>query len=300
MKSTTQAISLVVLLASFDLLVGAAQSGRAAEPQPHGGAEVRVMTFNIRYGTAQDGPNHWDLRKERLVETIRQYQPDLIGTQETMCLQAEYLQRQLPEYTYVGKLREPDQPNSEQCGVLFRRGRFVDLEQGHFWLSETPDMPGSKSWDSSLPRMVTWLKLFDLRSQRGLYWFNTHFDHQGLEARRQAAVMLAQRVSRLEPQFPVIVTGDFNCGEDSPPYQALLASDPAPSRLRDAYRLIHPVRQPDEGTFNGFQGQRNGPRIDWILVSPHFRVDAVEIVTTPPGQPSPSDHCPVTANLRLE
>ena len=271
---------------------GAAQIGWAAEP----GTELRVMTFNIRYGTAQDGANRWDLRKQRVVQTIRQFRPDLVGTQETMAFQAEYLQQQLDEYAYVGKLREPDQPDSEQSGVLFRRSRFVDLEQGHFWLSETPDVPGSKSWDSSLPRMVTWLKLFDLQSHRPLYLLNTHFDHRGREARRQAAVLLGQRVTQLDPQFPVIVTGDFNCGEGSPPYQTLLASD----RLRDAYRLAHPIRQPNEGTFNGFQGTRSGERIDWILVSSLFTVEAAEIVVDGPDQPAASDHHAVTARLRLD
>ncbi len=107
-------------------------------------SDVRVMTFNIRYGTADDGPNHWNHRQERVVETIRQFQPDLIGTQETMSFQAEYLRQCLPEYTYVGKLRVPDQPTSEECAVFFRSTRFVDLEQGHFWLSTTPEVPGSR------------------------------------------------------------------------------------------------------------------------------------------------------------
>ena len=275
-------------------------SAEATAPAADGESEVCVMTFNIRYGTAEDGPNHWDQRKDRLVATIRRYDPDLIGTQETMTFQADYLQQQLPEYAYVGKLRQPDQADSEQSGVLFRRARFVDLEQGHFWLSETPDVPGSRSWDSSLPRMVTWLKLFDRQTQKTLVWFNTHFDHQGAEARRQAALLLAKRVAGVDPLCPVIVTGDFNCGEDSPPYQALLAGDAAAPRLRDAYRLAQPTRTAEEGTFNGFRGNRTGARIDWILVSPEWRVHAAEIVLAAPGEPSPSDHCPVVARLRRE
>jgi endonuclease/exonuclease/phosphatase family metal-dependent hydrolase len=223
-----------------------------------------------------------------------------LGTQETMSFQADYLQEHFAEYQRVGKLREPTKSDSEQCTVFFRRERFVDLEQGHFWLSQTPDTPASKSWDSSLPRMVTWLKLYDQKARRSLYFFNTHFDHRGVEARRQAAQLLTRRVGSLDPLIPVVVTGDFNCGEDSPPYQALLPPDVEGGRLQDAYRVARPTRQPDEGTFNGFQGSRRGSRIDWILISPHFRVESAEIVVPAADERIPSDHFPVTAVLSLD
>ena len=115
-----------------------------------------------------------------------------------------------------------------------------------------------------------------------------------------AAQLLAQRISSLDPQFPVVVTGDFNCGEDSPPYRALLSMGPQDGGLQDAYRLARPTRQPDEGTFNGFQGSRSGARIDWILVSPHFRVESAEIVVPVADERIPSDHYPVTAILSLD
>ena len=137
---------LFALLVNFCLGLGLTGFVHAAESEAATAVSVKVMSFNIRYGTAADGPNHWDLRKDAVVQTILEFQPDLLGTQETMSFQADYLQQHLDEYQRVGKLREPTKADSEQCTVFFRRERFVDLEQGHFWLSETPDVPASKSW----------------------------------------------------------------------------------------------------------------------------------------------------------
>ena len=237
----------------------------------------RVMSFNIRYGTADDGENHWDKRKQLVVETIERFSPDLLGTQETLRFQATFLQKELKRYSYVGKLREPDQEGGEQCGVFFRSDRFNDLEQGHFWLSKTPDTPGSKDWDSSLPRMVSWIKLFDRHNGRVLFLFNTHFDHRGRDARSEGAIVLRNQLARAV-DHPVIVTGDFNCGEDSKPYRNLVTDNQTSVRLVDTLRQIRPSEQSGEGTFNGFAGRDSGARIDWILASPEFHVESAEIV----------------------
>ncbi len=261
-------------------------------------AAYRVMSFNIRYGTADDGPNHWEKRQQLVVETIERFDPDLLGTQETFPFQAQYLQEELKQYSYVGKLREPDEDDGEQCGVFFRRDRFVDLEQGHFWLSMTPDIPGSKAWDSSLPRMVSWVKLFDRRNGRVLYFFNTHFDHRGQVARSEGANVLRTRIATAVGH-PVIVTGDFNCGEDSKPYRNLVTENRTQVPLIDTLRHIQPRVRVGEGTFNGFRGRDSGARIDWVLVSPDFQVESAEIVKHHQNGRYPSDHFPVTAELRL-
>ena len=148
---------------------------------------VRVMSFNIRLGVAEDGPDHWDLRKAFVAQTIRAFDADIVGTQETWDFQARYLSEQLTAYEYVGRSRQADSNQGEQCGILFKRDRFDQLIAGHFWLSETPDQPGSKSWDSSLPRMVTWLKLWDKENKNSFYVLNTHFDHRGPTARLESA-----------------------------------------------------------------------------------------------------------------
>lgn len=256
---------------------------------------LRVVSFNVRYGTANDGDNRWELRKTTVVEAIRAMAPDVMGTQEMQRFQAEYLRSQLPEYAYVGKSREPGNEMGEECGIFFRKDRFNDLEQGHFWLSENPDQPGSKSWDSSLPRMASWVKLYDQRRKEPFVFVNTHFDHRGREARLESAKLLHHRATQISRQLPLIVTGDFNCGEGSEPYQAIAAPTADDRLLLDSYRAVHSQRSDDEGTFNGFQGRRSGSRIDWILVGPPVKVESAKIETFEQDGRYPSDHFPVSA-----
>jgi endonuclease/exonuclease/phosphatase family metal-dependent hydrolase len=125
---------------------------------------IRVMSFNIRYGTAADAENHWDKRKEFLLETIQNFDPDLLGTQETLAFQRDYLAEKLAGYGYLGIGRDDGMEQGEMMALYYRKDRFEKLDGGHFWLSETPEKIGSKSWDSSLPRMATWVKLKDLKN----------------------------------------------------------------------------------------------------------------------------------------
>ena len=126
--------------------------------QNDGSPELRVMSFNIRYGTADDGKDIWANRQELVVTVIKAFAPDLMGTQETLPFQAKYIHEQLSEYTYIGWSRDQSE-TGEQCGIFVRKERFEIIESGQFWLSETPDEKFSKSWDSSLPRVVTWTRL---------------------------------------------------------------------------------------------------------------------------------------------
>jgi endonuclease/exonuclease/phosphatase family metal-dependent hydrolase len=264
-------------------------------------AELRVMSYNIRYGTASDGVNHWDRRKEWLAETIKAFGPDLLGTQETIGFQRDYLAQQLPDYAVLGVGRDDGKEQGEMMALYYREDRFEKLAEGHFWLSETPEVAGSKSWDSSLPRMVSWVKLRDRRSgqRRPLVFFNTHFDHRGPEARLQSARLLRKQIRELGKDCAVLVTGDFNAGEGSAPYQALFAQiDDQTSPVRDCFRLAHPERGRNEGTANGFAaGQTSGARIDWIAASSEFEVKSIEIDRTQRDGRTPSDHFAVKAVL---
>jgi endonuclease/exonuclease/phosphatase family metal-dependent hydrolase len=285
---------------SLNPLAAWAQPDRQRASGERASAGVRVMTANVRYGTANDGEDRWELRRDLLVEVLRQEQPDLIGTQEMLPFQAAYLQQQLGIYDYVGRSRELDNADGEQCGIFYRRERFVELERGHFWLSDEPERPGSQAWDAALPRMATWLKLFDRTTQRVLVIINTHFDHRGDDARLRSAQLVRRYAARFAADYPLIVTGDFNCPEASPPYAALCQSaDGAAAPAADVYRQVHPDRQPDEGTFHGFQGGREGGRIDWILASAAWRAESARIVAWHRDGRYPSDHYPVVAELRL-
>jgi endonuclease/exonuclease/phosphatase family metal-dependent hydrolase len=187
--------------------------------------------------------------------------------------------------------------------LYFRRDRFEKLAGGHFWLSETPDVVGSKSWDSSLPRMVTWVKLRDRQRPNGkpIAYFNTHFDHLGKTARLESARLVGRQIATLGKDCAVILTGDFNTDEASPPYQALFdAQNGVAATLVDSYRATHPERAAAEGTFSGFQAtQIEGARIDWIGVSRDWQVIAADIDRATRDGRTPSDHFPVTAVLRL-
>jgi endonuclease/exonuclease/phosphatase family metal-dependent hydrolase len=262
---------------------------------------LRVMSFNIRYGTAKDGDNHWDKRRDFLVETIRKFDPDLLGTQETLGFQRDYLAEQLDGYQAIGVGRDDGKDEGEMTAVLYRTERFELLDHGHFWLSETPDVPGSKNWDAALTRMVTWLKLQDRKSsdQPPLYFFNTHFDHIGREARAQSAMLLKKRIEELSGQPPVVLSGDFNEAEGSRPYHALFDPvDSMPPLLQDTYRAANPVRGSEEGTFSGFLVTNRGAgRIDWIACTRQFKVKNAVIDRTEREGRTPSDHFPVTAVL---
>jgi endonuclease/exonuclease/phosphatase family metal-dependent hydrolase len=266
-------------------------------------ADVRVMSFNIRFGTAKDGDNHWEKRKEFLIETIKAFDPDLLGTQETLFFQRDYIAEKLPGYDVLGVGRDDGRERGEMMALYFKRSRFEKIDGGHFWLSETPEQAGSKSWDSALPRMVTWVRLRDRRqpNAKPIMFFNTHFDHRGAEARTESARLLRHRIADSIKSCRVIVTGDFNTDEGSEPYHALFdPNSDGPSPLGDTYRIAYPGRAANEGTFSGFKAvETNGPRIDWIGASKDWRVVKASIDRTAREGRTPSDHFPVTAVLRL-
>jgi endonuclease/exonuclease/phosphatase family metal-dependent hydrolase len=264
-------------------------------------SDVRVMSFNLRYGTAKDGENHWDKRKEFLVETIQAFRPDLLGTQETLGFQRDYLAEKLPEYESLGVGRDDGKSTGEMCALFYRRDRFEKVDGGHFWLSETPEKVGSKSWDSSLPRMVTWVQLKDrLADDQRITFFNTHFDHRGMVARLESAKLIRRKLAEVGDGGALVLTGDFNADEGSKPYEALFAeAERQASPVVDSFRVFTPTKGDDEGTFSAFNATHvGGNRIDWIGVSRDWQIVSAAIDRTARNGRTPSDHYPVTAILR--
>ncbi len=264
-------------------------------------AGIKVMSFNIRFGTAKDGENHWDKRKEFLAETVKTFGPDLLGTQETIGFQRDYLAEKLTGYEAFGVGRDEGKEKGEMMAVFWRKDRFEKTDGGHFWLSETPKVAGSKSWDSSLPRMATWVKLKDKKADgKQVLWVNTHFDHIGKVSRVEAAKLMRSQIAALGEGCSIVVTGDFNCDEGSEPYKALFApigKDESP--LIDSYRVAHPKRKEHEGTATAFKaGPSKGSRIDWIGLSRDWKVISAEIDHTSRDGRTPSDHFPITAVIQ--
>lgn len=268
---------------------------------PAEAADVRVMSYNVRYATAPDGENHWDKRKEFLAETVRAFDPDLLGTQETLAVQRDYLAGKLPTHTAFGVGRDDGREAGEMTAVYWRTDRFEKHAGGHVWLSESPDRPGVKGWDAAHPRLVTWVKLADKTAPGGkpILWLNTHLDNRGQKARVEGAMIVRARLAALGEGCSVVVTGDFNSPEGGEPYAVLFGKPGDRTALVDTFRAAHPGRGAEEGTTTGFKASATrGSRIDWIGCSRDWTVRAAGIDRTSRDGRTPSDHFPVTAVLR--
>lgn len=293
---------------------------RAEEPdQAQRPAQLRVMTFNIRYGTADDGDNAWPKRRELLFDVIRANDPDIIGLQEALRFQLDDLHAALPQYSEIGVGRDDGKTRGEYAAILYRTDRFVVSpdDSGTFWLSDTPETPGSKSWGNTIPRICTWARLRERGGVPGggdastpIDIYNVHLDHQSERSRQMSVQLLLSRITRRAyANETIIVTGDFNCGESSAGIRAMQAADEhnhiAPGTsgwpaLVDSFRVVHPKGSDiDVGTFHAFKGTTDGDKIDYIFV-PHFTsVRSAEIDHTSRDGRYPSDHFPVTATIQL-
>jgi endonuclease/exonuclease/phosphatase family metal-dependent hydrolase len=265
---------------------------------------LRVMSFNIRYGTADDGPHSWPQRAPHVAGTIARFDPDLLGTQECLAFQRDELQAALPGYAVVAVGRDDGAEAGEMCACFFRRERFALRDHGTFWLSDTPDVVGSRGWDAALPRIATWLRLDDRGTGAEILWLNTHFDHLGEVARRESAALLHRWLAANRDEAVLVVTGDFNApagAVDDYVHRTLLSGAADAPLLCDAWTSVH---GPDEdptatGTFHGFQDTPSRGRIDWVLCGCETTVLEAGIDRSRAGEVWPSDHFPVTAVLEL-
>lgn len=263
---------------------------------------IKIMSFNIRYGLAKDGENSWPQRQALVLETIQTSSPDLLGLQEALDFQVEFLKGMLPDYGFYGVARDDGKEKGEFAPVMYKKSRFEAIDTGHFWLSETPDIIGSKHWDAALPRIATWIHLRDKGSGNSeLIFGNTHFDHKGQEARYQSARLIRERINAIKSPVGLIITGDFNTHEKLEPYAVLVnATGVEGTPLVDTYRVIYPIQGSSEGTFGAFTGKKDGNRIDWILHSEIFTTLSASINYFQEAGRYPSDHFPVEATVRFK
>ncbi|MDI6449216.1 endonuclease/exonuclease/phosphatase family protein [Anaerobaca lacustris] len=264
--------------------------------------ELHVMSFNIRYGTANDGPDHWKNRKEQVCELIGRSDCDLIGLQEALRFQIDEIRAAVPIYGEIGVGRDDGRTKGEYSGILYRTDRLIVAEAGTFWLSDTPEVPGSMTWGNRITRICTWARFIHKPSGKAFYLFNTHFDHQSQPSREKAAVLVARRIRDRQHPDPVIFTGDFNAGESNPAVRYLLGDldldGKTPVPFVDSFRLLHPDAT-EVGTFNAFKGTRTGDKIDYIFVLPDAKVREARILYDNENGRYPSDHFPITARLIL-
>ena len=286
-------ISIALAAALTVALVVSPALGRQAPPAPAPAAEpLTVMSFNIRYGTANDGENRWEARRDQLFALIRAQDPDVIGLQEALHFQIDEILAAVPGYRMVGVGRTDGGHGGEYAAILYRSSRLTVRRTSTFWLSDTPDVVKSNTWGAALERICTWA-LFDDNRGTPFYVFNLHLDHVSQPAREKSVALLLERVAARAPSLPVVVTGDFNTGEANPVTQSMLRV------FRDSFRVRHPEAK-DVGTANQFRfGTTGGDKIDYIFVEPATQVLTSEIVRDAVDGRYPSDHFPVVARIRF-
>ena len=262
---------------------------------PAAPADLEVMSFNLRYAAAIP-PNSWAQRRPVTRALLTAERPHLIGTQEGLADQLRDIESDLgPGYAYVGVGRDGG-TGDEHMAIFYDRARLLPRDSGTFWLSETPEIPGSISWAAGNVRMVTWALFTDLRTGRPFYAVNTHLDNRSEDARRHAAQLLATRLAAFAP-LPVVLTGDFNTPAHSGSHVYHLLVDQR--GLRDTWTTA-PRRGPAYATIHNYQPPvPGGERDDWILTTPDVTALATLMNTHRHGTQFPSDHLPVQARLRL-
>ena len=211
---------------------------------------LTVMSFNIRYGTARDGDNAWEYRRDAVIELIDTSRVDVLGVQEALHFQLEEIANAIPRYRRIGVGRDDGAEAGEYSAILIDSSRLEVLEEGTFWFSDTPDVAGSTSWGNDIPRICTWARLQDIDSGRSFSVYNVHWDHRSQPSRERAAELLIERIGRNgAPADPVIVTGDFNAGEGNLAFRYLLESDGALAIVGATFRCWRGWRSADVEPF---------------------------------------------------
>lgn len=263
---------------------------------------LKVITFNIRFNNPNDGPFAWERRKPLVFDIIQQETPEILGIQEALHDQVIDLQHVLPGYQWVGSGRDDGKELGEFNPIFFNSTRFVIKDNGTFWLSETPNKPGSRSWNSACNRIVTWVKLYDRQFRKKLFVFNTHFDHLSKEARVESAYLLISAIKQIARDNWVIVTGDFNDIEGSPMYKILTGST-LENSLMNTSRISRKEPVGPSYTFIGFPFKpEDGNTIDFIFTKNNRSATVIEhrISTYNFQGRYPSDHLPVIVNFELK
>lgn len=252
--------------------------------------ELKVMSYNIRLGSADDGTNSWMYRCGATLEMIHDQKPDVIGLQEAVDAQVRFLEEFVDDYNCVGVGREDGKKKGEQMAIFWNKKTVKVLKWGTFWLSETPDKP-SKGWDSKHYRTATWALMKDKRTGERFFFVNTHLDHRGAEARKNGLKLIVERIKEINPKgYPMVLTGDFNMKPTAPELKELdslmLSARKAASKT-DSHQ-----------TFNGWGKAKADMVIDYIYYSGFASCLEYQTVTKKySDRKYISDHYPIFARL---
>ena len=261
--------------------------------------DLSVMSFNIRYNTPADSLNAWPYRKDKVASQILFHEAHIIGVQEALHDQMMDLQERLPQYKFAGVGRDDGQDKGEYSAIFYDITRLQALQTKTFWLSETPAVPGSKSWDADITRIVTWVKFRDRKTKKIFFAFNTHFDHIGKIARRESAKLLLQKVKEIAGNVPAVITGDFNAEPADEPIQ-VIKDKSNPLYFTDSKVISLTPHYGPAGTFNGFKNkERNDQPIDYIFLKGKWKVLKHATLSQTWEGRFASDHFAVLARISL-
>ncbi len=256
--------------------------------------QLCVASYNIRYNNPGDGINAWPNRKEMVKALVRYHDFDLFGVQEALRGQLVDL-AEMNEFAFLGKGRDDGKEAGEHSAIFYKKDRFDVLKYGDFWLSATPDVPG-KGWDATCcNRICSWARLKDRNTKKIFYFFSVHFDHQGVEARRESGKLMVQKIKEIAGNEPVICVGDLNSTPDTEQVKTIQ------TLLNDSYAVTAMPPYGPVGTFNGFKFDalmKN--RIDYVFVSKPIKVMSYAVLTDALDQRYPSDHQPVVVKLTVK
>jgi endonuclease/exonuclease/phosphatase family metal-dependent hydrolase len=256
------------------------------------GQTIDLMSYNIRFDNPGDTQNNWNDRKEMITDQLHFYEPDILGIQEGLDHQVKYLDDQLILYHYIGVGRSDGKTKGEYAAIFFNHRLFKPLEQGTFWLSETPEA-ASIGWDAAFERICTWVLLEHKKTGKQLRVFNTHFDHVGVQSRIESSKLIVKKINELSRQDEkIVLMGDFNATPDQKPIQ----------RIKQAFQDSHDISKTrpfgPEGTFNGFNYNKPSVRrIDYIFVK-NTKVLKYGSLNDPENLHFPSDHLPVFVTIQ--
>ncbi|MBC6490364.1 endonuclease/exonuclease/phosphatase family protein [Flavihumibacter stibioxidans] len=258
--------------------------------------EMIIGTYNIRFDNKRDSGNLWVDRAPIVTALLRFHDFDIFGTQEALKNQLDDISNALPEYSRYGLGRDDGREKGEHAAIFYKKATFRLLDKGDFWLSQSPEKP-SLGWDATCcNRICSWVYLQDIKNGKKFYVFNAHYDHQGVEARKESSKLVLAKISSIAGSSPVIFMGDLNGGHDSDWYLELANS----KLLKDSYAQ---VKYPyvNNSSFNGFGSVKTGKEIiDHVFVTTHFRVAKWGLLTDTYNGKFPSDHFPVYVKVKLK
>ena len=244
-----------------------------------------VGSYNIRYKNSTDSleGNSWGNRYPVICDMINFENPDIFGTQEVLFPQLHDLLSRLDGYSFIGVGRDDGKTKGEYSPIFYKTAKYKLLSHGTFWLSQTPQIVGSKGWDAALPRICTWGHFKSNNSSFCFWYFNLHMDHIGVVARRESAKLVVANIKKMCKGEPVVLTGDFNVDQNDEIYSIFAGS----GVLKDSYKATH-HRFAENGTFNSFNSnQKSDSRLDHVFVTPDFIVERYGVLTNIYWAPQP-------------